>query len=261
MFEDLLKDITSQPPRPLKQLPGLRYGAAVPRQLIILLLFFGVFFLLVPLSIMRSDPKLRLATGQAATAPAQVIAVADADDDRSRGRRITYEFTPPQGVPHRGSAVAGRNSPYYSIKEGEALPVRYLPSDPGVNAIGDGGKDQPPLFFFAIFPLFFLVMFGAVFMPQLREVRRARKAFRQGRLVRGSVVYVRKRQSGNWSNQLSTASYDVFVAYQAEGRASEGRAWCNNEWLLHHLAPGTEVHLAYLPDRPEQIVLLDAFLR
>jgi len=261
MFEDLLKGITREAPRPLAQLPGLRYSTAVPRQIMWFVLIFGVFFLLMPLSILRTDPNMRLASGQNATAQGQVIAVGEPDESQGRGRRLIYEFTPPQGVPHRGSAMVRSNSPYYSIKAGETLPVRYLAGDPGVNAIANGRADQPPLFVICMFPLLFVLLFGMVLVAPLRQVLRARQAFKKGRLAQGVVVYVRRRQNTGWGNQLSLPSYDIFIAYQTPQGTHEAQAWCNNDWLLKHLAPGGTVNIAYLPDKPDRIVLLEAFLR
>jgi len=264
MFEEQLKAVPAEPPRPYKLLPGLRYGAGTPRALLIFLLIFMCVFASVPIMTILGSPESRLAHGHGITAEGHVVSVSDSSSScKNDGRRLTFAFTPPQGTEYRGTTVVCATSPYFAAKTGDVLPVRYLPADPSVNAIV-AGKDPnaPPIFLFFFFPLIFGVLFGSVILPPLREVHRARQAYRKGRLTLGTVVYIKKRSAAMWSNMPSMVSHDVFVAYQHLGGATrEGRAWCNNDWLLHQLAPGTTVHIAYLPDRSEQIVLLDGFLR
>lgn len=63
MFEQEFAKLPVAPPRRVESLPGLRLKGAIPKWAIMLPLFFVVFFLSIPLSLMSTDPSMRLAMG------------------------------------------------------------------------------------------------------------------------------------------------------------------------------------------------------
>ncbi len=106
-------------------------------------------------------------------------------------------------------------------------------------------------------------MFLPAFVSQLRPLLRARHLFQNGRIVLGSVVFVkRKTNSSWWPGWPAPTTAEVYVTYRLPaGNIQEAKAWCNNDWLLNQLQPGGTVHIAVLSDRPNEAALLDAFVR
>lgn len=260
MFEEQFKNIPTEPPRPLELLPGLKLGAQVPKSILSLILMFAIFFTFIPLSIMFEDPHARLSLGPSKTTSAQVVSVSDTRDCR----RLVYAFTPEQGGEVRGVASVYPDSPYWSVGQGSTVPVKYLSSDPSTNALaGTRNTNAPPVFVFFFFPLIALAAISQLFLPQLQALRQARRLFKNGQLATGTVVYVRRRFTSMRTSTMSIGAADVFISFRlpTTGAQQEGKAWCMNDWLLQHLAPGTAVHIVYDPNSPDKLALLETFLR
>lgn len=263
MFDDEFERIPARPPRAGK-LPGMRLGAAIPRSTLTLLIVFVAFFALVPLSIINADPRARLQLGPTGTAEGRVLSVSDVPGCRmSGGRRVVYVFTQETGREFRGANVICEDSPYYSAQVGDRIEIRYLKRDPAVNAVaGSDLESQPPIFVFGLFPLFFLLMLSPLYWPQLREVMRARRLYKEGALVKGNVVFVKKRNAGTWPGWPGNSAADVYVAHQTpSGARSETIVWCTNDWLVNQLLPGTVVHILLPTDGSARGALLEAFIR
>ena len=263
MFDDELTTVRVQPPR-TGTLPGMRLRSAIPRSTLILLTALVILFAVFPLSIINADPMMRLQVGPSRDITGRVLSVAPAsacgDPD---GHRILYSFSAGPGNAFRGTSTVCEQSPYYSIQVGENVEIRYLSRDPTVNAIaGAIPENQPPVAFFAIFPLFFLVILSPLYFPQIREVVRARRLYKTSRLVEGKVVFVKKRDSARWPGFPGSSTADVYVAHDLpHGGRGETVVWCSNDWLLHQLSPGTAVHILLPPDGSARGVLLEAFIR
>lgn len=262
MFDDELASVPKQPPR-TGVLPGMRFGAAIPRATLILLLAFVLLFATLPLSIMNADPKAKLALGPSATTQGRVLAATDVSGCRgSASRRIVYAFSAQSGSEFRGAVIACEESSYYSAQAGDKIPIRYLTRDPAVNAVAGTDQNEPPVFLFMIFPLFFLLMFGPLYFPQLREVMRARQLYKKGTLAQGKVVFVRRRSSGTWPGWPGSSSADVYVSYQLpSGEVLETVAWCANDWLINQLSPGSTVHVLLPSKKSSRGALLEAYIR
>lgn len=263
MFEDVLSKLSAEPPRSLDLLPGLRIKSAVSGGPLLIPLAFVVLFALMPLFILSADPGARLAIGQTRVTQARVISVASDAACRANGNRITYAFRSPVGTEYRATSSVCPDSAYFAIRPDESIPVKYLVSDPSINAIaGQREANTPPIALFAIFPLFALLIFTPMFVPQLREVLRARRFVRRGRVARGSVLFVRSKINSPWPGWSGSSISDVFVTHQlSSGVSVEAIVKCSNNWLLYHLSPGTSVYIAYLPGAPSKAVLLDAYVR
>jgi hypothetical protein len=156
MFDEELATIPAQPPR-TGMLPGMRLRAAIPRSTLILLVAFVVLFAAFPLSIMSADPKAKLGFGPSRTAEGRVLSVTGVSGCRgSTAHRIVYAFTAESGNEFRGADVACEESQYHSAQVDDKIEIRYLARDPAVNAvIGINSGNEPPVFLFMIFPLFF----------------------------------------------------------------------------------------------------------
>jgi hypothetical protein len=263
MFDEELAAIPSDPPR-TGVLPGMRLGSAVPRSTLLVLLMFAVFFAFFPLAIMSSDPKMKLSLGPSQTTQGRVVALSQVSGCRGSGaRRVVYTFASRSGSEFRGAAIVCEDSPYYSAQDGDRIEIRYLTRDPTLNAIaGTDSGNEPPLALFAIFPLFFVLALSPLYLPQLREVLRARRLYRSGVLASGKVVFVKRRNFGTWPGWPGTTSADVYVAYQrSSGGRAEAIVSCANDWLLNQLSPGAAVHILVPADRSGRGVLLEAFIR
>lgn len=263
MFEDELGDIPAHPPRTGVP-PGMRLRAAVSRSTLVVPIAFIVLFTVLPLSIISTDPKAKLSIGPSRTVEGRAQSVTDVSGCRgSAARRIVYAFSPESGSEFRGAGVACQESPYYSAQVGDKIPIRYLARDPAVNTIAGADSDnEPPILFFLFFPLFFLLIFSPLYYPQLREVLRARRLYKNGTLVEGKVVFVKKRSTGTWPGWPGSSTADVYVAYQpSSGGRAEIVVWCTNDWLVNHLPPGAPVHVLLPPNKSARGALLEAFIR
>ena len=172
-------------------------------------------------------------------------------------------FSPEPGHEIRGASTLHQESPYYSAKEGDRVEVQYLPSDPAINAINDStASGAPPLAFFLFMPIFILLMFSPMFVPQIREVLRARQLYMKGSLALGTVVYVKKSATSFWPGWPGNSTVEVFVEFELPTKVKhEAVARCQNDWLVNHLAPDTKVHVAYMGEKPSKVTLLEAYLR
>lgn len=262
MFDEELANTPVNAPR-TGFTAGMRLSAAVPRSTLLFLIALVLFFAIFPLSIMSADPKAKLSLGPSATSEGRVLSATDVSGCRgSAARRIVYSFSPRSGSELRGSAVVCEEATYYSAQVGERIPIRYLARDPAINTIAGTDENQPPLFLFMIFPLFFLLVFSPMYFPQLREVMRARRLYKNGTMVQGKVIFVKKRNAATWPGFPGSSIADVYVAYQhPSGGRTETVVWCANEWLLNQLVAGATVHLLVGQNRTARGALLEAFIR
>jgi len=263
MFDDELASIRTQPPR-TGVLPGMRLRSAVPRSTLILLIAFIALFAVFPLSIISTDPMMRLNIGPSRDARGQVLSVTPVSAcGSSVAHRILYTFSAGSGSTFRGTTTVCEQSPYSSVQAGDSVDIRYLDRDPSVNTIAGANPDNaPPLAFFMIFPLFFLLVLSPLYFPQIREVIRARRLYKTGLLAQGKVVFVKKRNAGTWPGFPGNSMADVYVAHDLpQGGRRETIVWCSNDWLLHQLSPGTTVHILLPADSSARGALLEAFIR
>jgi len=264
MFEDQFAQVSVNPPRRTDTLPGLRLSAVVSKSTLYLSLIFVGFFTLIPFSIWKSDPMMRLAMGPTKTVQGRVLSAMDTSTCRgSTGHRVNYEFSPDPGREFRGSMNLCQESPYYSVNNGDEVEVQFVPSDPAVNALQGGtANGAPPVALFLLMPVFILAMFAPIFVPQLREVLRARRLFKKGRLALGTVIFVKKRITTSWPGWLGNSAAEVYVEFESPmSKKLEAIAWCQNDWLVTHLEPGAKVHIAYMGEKPDRVALLEAYLR
>jgi hypothetical protein len=241
----------------------MRLGAALPRSTITLVIALVLFFAVLPLAILSSDPKAKLSFGPSAISQGRVLSVTDTSACRGAiARRIVYSFLPQSGNEFRGSAVVCEESPYYSAQIGEKVAIRYLTRDPTTNAIAGTDDKAPPLFPFAIFPVFFLLVLSPLYLPQLRETLRARRFYKRGSLVSGAVVFVKRRNAVTWPGWPGSGGANVYVDYQLPGGGrGEAVVWCANDWLINQLSPATNVRILIMPDNAARGVLLEAYIR
>jgi hypothetical protein len=264
VFEAEFSRVSIEPPRRVESLPGLRLRGVVPKWALVFPLFFLVFFLSIPLSIMTSDPAMRLSMGTAETAQGRVVSVGTASACRgSTSRHVVYAFSDRSGKEYRGAQSVCEESPYFSLKEGDLVEVRYLRSDPAIHDLPNEARNQPPpLLFFLIMPTFFLAMFGALFWPPIGTVFRARRLFKSGRIAIGKVIFVKKRGYAGWPGMQGMVGSSVYIEIQLpSGATREVVASCHNDWLLDQLTAGTSVHVAHAEDDAEKVALLEAYIR
>lgn len=118
MFDEVFARLHAEPPRRVDSLPGLRLKGAIPRWAIVLPLFFVVFFLFIPFSLMNTDPAMRMAMGATETVQGRVVSVSSASACRgAASRRVVYAFSSKAGREYRRAELLCEESPYYSVKE------------------------------------------------------------------------------------------------------------------------------------------------
>jgi hypothetical protein len=264
MFEREFAKLPAEPPRRAESLPGLRLRGLIPKWAIVLPLFFVCFFLLIPLSLMDTDPAMRMSMGATGTAQGRVVSVGSASACRGgASRRVVYAFSARPGGDYRSATLVCEDSPYFPVKEGDAIEVQYLKSDPAVNRLPREVRNEPPpLVFFLFMPVFFLGIFAAIFWPPIGEALKARRLFKSGRIGSGTVVFVKRRTNFLWPGMPGANAAMVYVEVRSSsGVSREVVASCRNDWLVGQMAPGTTVHVAYSDDKANQAALLDAYLR
>jgi hypothetical protein len=262
VFEEELANVSVQPPRS-GVLPGMRIAAVIPRSALLLLVLLVLFFGTFPLMIASTDPHMKLVIGPSRPAEARVLEVRETGSCRdTHARQVVFAFAAQSGGEFRGSALVCEQSPYYNAQPGDRIEIHYLAREPAVNAIAGNGPAAPPLFVFAFFPVFMLLVLLPTFVPQLRGVLRARRIYRNGSLVQGTVVFVKRRAAWSRPGWPGSSAAEVYVAHQSpSGGRAETVVWCPNDWLINQLAPGTSVHILLPPEKSKQGVLLEAFIR
>jgi hypothetical protein len=256
-----LSRIPAVPPRPADLLPGLRLSGRVMLRQLAPFSFLGLFAFM-PVVIFLVDPGARLAYGQRTTGRVEHVE-RESQQCGGHGIGIRYSFSSPEGLPFRGEDTACPRTPYSDVREGDAVTVVYLASDPTTNAIAGGQRvaNAPPWPIFLVFPLMMALFLVPLFWPQYSQLRRDRRLFRTGVLAGGTAVYVAAPQTAWWPGWPRPTQSTVFVkARLPTGGEREVRAVCSNDWLLAHLAPGTEVTVVCEQDG-SRAVLLESYLR
>jgi len=248
------------PPRRTDLLPGLRLSRALSRRMLALPLAFMAFATLFPVLILSVDRDAALSWRATETASGKVVSAEPQERSRcGRGTRLTYAFTTAQGTTFRGQATACGDDPWASAAPGDPLTVVYVASDPSLNAIAGRRGNAPPFALFFFLPFFFAAIFVPMLWPPVGQLRRDRKSFATGVLARGQVVYARREQLQGWPGWQGMSRSEVYVrAELPTGSPREVMAACSNEWLLAHLAPGSEVHVCV---RDGHAMLVEAYLR
>src|SRR4030095_16103860 len=164
------------PPRSVALLPGLRLSGGLLRQLAPF--WFLGLFAFMPAIVFLADPGARLARGERTSGRVERVE-PDQQQCGGEGGRMRYSFSSPDGLPYRGEDSACRRTPYSDVREGDAVPVVYLPSDPSTNAIVGGRRvaDAPPWPLFLVFPLFIGIFLIPLFWPRYAQLLRDRRLF------------------------------------------------------------------------------------
>jgi hypothetical protein len=112
MFDKVFAKLPVEPPRRVESLPGLKLRGVIAKWAIVLPLFFVVFFLFIPLSLLNSDPAMRMATGATDTVQGPFVSVSSASACRgAASHRVVYTFSSPAGRAYRGAAILCEESP------------------------------------------------------------------------------------------------------------------------------------------------------
>jgi hypothetical protein len=261
MFEQQLAKLPATAPRTLESLPGLAIFSVVPKSVVFLPLLFLLIFLVVPLSIIRSDPQARLHWGGTREVQGTVVSATDTSCRGTAARRLVYTFTAAGRGEYRGTALVCQGALYYAVQNGDAIQLRYLAEDPAVNALRGAPDNSPPMVFFLTMPLLVLALLAGVYAPQVREILRARRLIAQGQLTDGSILFIKRRTNLSRPSWQSGGIYDVHLEYSAGGTRRAALAWCGNEWLVNQWTVGSKVHIAYLEQTPGKVAVLEAFIQ
>ncbi len=248
-----------EPPRSTDLLPGLRFLSAVSWRALLFPAAMLVLVAAMPIFVMTSDPQFRLNRG-GLTVQGRIVSVKPLG---ASARQIEYVFTPPGSLEYRGTCRCAQDRTYFEAKPGDPVPIRYLPSNPTVNQLQENSDaNAPPFIFILFFPVLGLLIFAPMVVPQIKQLLQARRIFKNGRIAKGSVLFVKRRPAGPWMPQSGSTAAEVFISFSvAPGVEREGRAWCGNDWLLNQLPSGAIVRIAFVPERPDELMLVDAYIR
>lgn len=258
ILREEIERIPTGPPRSADLLPGLRYKKGVsPMWLpVILLLFVPVAFLIA----LSQSPEGKLAFRATRIVSGRVESVDRRNVCRG-GASIGYSFTTLDGVARQGRARACPPSPYTDVGPGDAIPVRYLESDPSMSRVGSSRIEAvAAVAAVVVVSALVALMVGAMFWPLVGRHRRDRKLFQTGQLVRGRVSYVKTQLQNPWNASLARLNTaEVYVRVGLDGGAErEVTTLCTNQWLALQLSPGSEVHVCVVDDRA---MLVENYLR
>jgi len=256
---NLLAHIPAEPPRSAELLPGLRLSRVVSARTLGLPLAFLVFMAFMPLLGLAGDRDAMLALRETETTSGRVESSEPGRGCQDGSTEISYSFTSSSGVAFRGSESACAKSAYGGVRPGDPIPVVYLKADPTVSAVA-GSRTRKAFYLpFLLLPLFGLIFFAPLVWPRIARYREDRKLFEEGSLARGRVVFVSAGRDSFWPGWPMATRGEVFVAARLRsGGEREVKAICTNDWLLTHLAPGTEVHVCVEEGRA---VLLENYFR
>ena len=260
MFDDQISNLPSDPPRSPALLPGLRLRSMLPRGTLTPFAILALLALAI-IPVMLPHPSRKFSSANSKVVNGTVVKIAG--DRRSNRIEIVYRFRTAEGQEHLKIQDVPAHSAYAEVKTGESVPVEYLNEDPAVNRISERNPINNGLFSLAFLPLFFfLLLVTPIMLSRVIRILRDRRLFRRGRLSSGTVVFAEPSAVFIWWGWAGASTAHVFVSYASESGAQfEARALCQNDWLLKHLAPGTSVHIAYLPNRPSRAALLEAYVR
>lgn len=171
---------------------------------------------------------------------------------------VKYAFRTGNGD-YPGNALLMFNAPVPRV--GDAFRVDYPPGKPAESApVSERVDPFGNAIFLAFLPLIFMVwvlMMMGIFAPfaplQVRTWWQVRKLYRNGDLATGRVQFVRQ------SNRPGASGYEIVAEFEAEGRGHVVATRCDNAWLIHQLAPESEVVVAYDAKRPARAAILEPF--
>lgn len=258
---DEIERIPVEPPRRADLLPGLRLGRVVSMRLLAMPLALLALMAVMPLIVLTQERRAMLALRETETVSGRIESVASARSCQGGGTDISYSFTASTGVEFRGLESVCSGATYAEVRPGDAIPVIYAKSNPAINAVADSQAANPAFFLLPmiVFPLFGLLFIGPTFWPRISQTLKDRHLFQAGTLTSGRVIFVSSQQGAAWPGWPSPTRGDVFVSARLRsGDIHEVQAACTNEWLLTHLAPGTEVNLCVKDGRA---VLLENYAR
>lgn len=261
MFEEQLSKLPPEPPRPPALLPGLRFRSVLSLGTLTTPLVIIGLLTLVLSSMELFHPSRSFLLGHSNVTNGTVVKVTD--DRRTNRIEITYKFRSGDGQEYRRIQEVPAESAYAGVQTGDPVPVEFLVTTPAMNRIAlRNDLDGNPFFFLFLPVFFFLVIVAPTVISRFIRIHRDRRLFRRGWLSTGTVVFVKPGAVFMWWGWSGASTAEVYVCFMDKsGTQIEAKALCQNDWLLKHLAPGTPVHLAYLPKRSSHAALLDAYVR
>lgn len=258
------KHIPASPPRPVSQLPGLKYSASFDKRGLFFVGSIVLVFCLFPVLIFFSgDKAMRLSFIEMKSASAEITQLKQSSKCDRESHSIHYRFMAQNGRMYYGSYTMCTDSPYSDLIVGDSIPVSYDPDDPSFNGIeGELGKNKPPFFIFAFFPLMAMMFFVPSLFPNLKQVRKARSIFRKGHISQGEIVFVKRRKSVTPFEFKSSPGMEVFYQFTDDkGNRIESHMSMDNDWLVNRWAIGSGITVSYIKGKPQKSIILDGFYR
>ncbi len=206
------------------------------------LLLSGIFF---PTHLLR-DRKIR--QGPSRTVPGKILSAEDTilniNDVKVRKYRFSYQ--PDSGAGREGTAYTSGGS----WREGMAIPVRYLESNPAL-AVPIGARSGASTAF-GLLAMIFPLMAGGLLIHTLYQKRRGKRLLRYGRVGTAKVIAVENTHA-IYSEDSEQFVFKIHLAFAEDGRAVVRSSHDPREIALveERMDSSQPVRILYDPNQPK----------
>ena len=125
-----------------------------------------------------------------------------------------------------------------------------------------GISPDPPR---SVFPFFFFVFFIAfvapLLFPSIQLLKQARKVFKKGVIADVESIFIKKQSTGSGVHPRPLTC-EIYYSYKTtRDEQVESKTTCDNDWLAYKLDVGSPIHVAFLENKPQRSMILEAFIR
>jgi hypothetical protein len=260
MFNKQLSRLTKAPKRDVTQLKGLALNSTFSAMPVFIILFFGLFFFVIVMSMSKIDKTFEL-VDKGVDTQATVHSIKTQDNRVGCGR-LYYEFTTENGLKYVGDSTIPLNAIACELLKGDKVTVVYLPQTPSVSNIASNvDVNRPPIEVFLLMPLFFLLVFSPGFFPGISRILKHRKLYKTGTWVQGNLIYI-KEGKGQFIPGMSAPSATLYFEFcTADGTMVETQIVFKNTWLLNNLQSDQTLNVIYQPTKPTNAFVVEVYIR
>ncbi len=260
MFDREISQLSRQPNRNVCELKGLAiknvFSLSLLLPVVAMIIFFAMFFL-----VEKSDDR-HLLFEKGDHVRAVVYASKAIESESNACARIYYEFKAKNGFKYSGDSRVDVNSNACHLKNGDSITVVYLPDHPTINEVESkvsGFSGLGRMFF--LFPLFFLIIFAPMLMPDLRKLLFHRRLYRTGIWSEGKIVYIKNGNQSFLDGYVNASAKLYFEFNLPDGRLVESVTEVRNEWLVNNLEYDQKINIIYNASRPRKAMVIECYIR
>lgn len=186
----------------------------------------------------RESANARLLREQGVDSQAEVTRLWIASDGKDRQHRVAYRFTGDDGSTHKSSASV-RQSFWKTLAVGAFLPVRYVPSKPGIHYLKVNGPRRTPAW--VPYAVGAPMMLAGLLLPL--TIQRQKRLLADGRPAPGVITRYRRTQTNHGAQTWISYEFQLLGGGVRKGRASVDRRIG---------AEGSVICILYDPDNPRR---------